>query len=83
MSFLVNLRKSELYSFYKRWYCFRFDHMTAMYFTDHPFTYIISVQPVGYTLDRWVDEDFCLYWALLDSKTCDLYYAKRLELQHL
>ena len=61
MSFLVNLRKSELYSFYKQWYCFRFDHMTAMYFTDHPFTYIISVQPVGYTLGRWVDEDFCLY----------------------
>ena len=52
ISFLVNLRKSELYHFYKRWYCFRSDRMTTVYFADHPFTYIISVQPVGYTLDR-------------------------------
>ena len=52
ISFLVNLRKSELYHFYKRLYCFRSDRMATVHFTDHPLAYIISVQPVGYTLDR-------------------------------
>ena len=60
ISFLVNLRKSELLHFHKRWYCFRFDQVTTVYCTDHPFTYIIlsACRIYNRQIDRSVHGDF-------------------------